>query len=101
MLPRIRDLLLTRINPIPIPGTSNLSAETLNEMKSSILDLLHEVVGAGCGRCGLHSKGRDAADLTSAAVTALNFRRSFRLYQPVTTAPLNFSVTNCLTSGEW
>ena len=22
-------------------------------------------------------------------------------YQPVTTAPLNFSVTNCLTSGEW
>jgi hypothetical protein len=46
-LPRIRDLLLTRIKPVPIPGTSNLSADTLNEMKSSILDLLREVVGAG------------------------------------------------------
>jgi hypothetical protein len=46
-LPRIRDLLLTRVKPIPIPGTSNLSADTLVEMKSSILDLLREVVGAG------------------------------------------------------
>jgi hypothetical protein len=46
-LPRIRDLLLTRLKLIPIPGTSNLSADTLVEMKSSILDLLHEVVGAG------------------------------------------------------
>ena len=45
-LPRIRDLLLTRVKLIPIPGTSNLSAETLNEMKSSILDLLREIVGA-------------------------------------------------------
>src|SRR4051812_30076923 len=34
MLPRIRDLLLTRITPTPIPGTSNLSAETLTEMKN-------------------------------------------------------------------
>ena len=42
MLPRIRDLLMTRITPTPIPGTSNLSAETLTEMKSSILDLLPE-----------------------------------------------------------
>jgi hypothetical protein len=46
-LPRIRDLLLTRVKLIPIPGTSNLSADTLVEMKSSILDLLREVVGAG------------------------------------------------------
>jgi flagellar basal body-associated protein FliL len=46
MLPRIRDLLMTRITPTPIPGTSNLSAQTLTEMKSSILDLLHEVLGA-------------------------------------------------------
>jgi flagellar basal body-associated protein FliL len=46
MLPRIRDLLMTRITPEPIPGTSNLSAETLTEMKSSILDLLNQVVGA-------------------------------------------------------
>jgi flagellar basal body-associated protein FliL len=46
MLPRIRDLLLTRITPTPIPGTSNLSAQTLTEMKSSILDLLHDVLGA-------------------------------------------------------
>ena len=45
MLPRIRDLLMTRITPTPIPGTSNLSAETLTEMKSSILALLREVVG--------------------------------------------------------
>ena len=45
MLPRIRDLLLTRITPTPIPGTSNLSAETLTEMKSNILDLLRDVVG--------------------------------------------------------
>ena len=45
MLPRIRDLLLTRITPTPIPGTSNLSAQTLTEMKSSILDLLHDVLG--------------------------------------------------------
>jgi hypothetical protein len=44
-LPRIRDLLLTRVNLTPIPGTSNLSAETLTEMKSSILALLREVVG--------------------------------------------------------
>jgi len=44
-LPRIRDLLLTRINPTPIPGTSNLSAETLTEMKSGILALLREVLG--------------------------------------------------------
>jgi len=46
-LPRIRDLLLTRVKLIPIPGTSNLSADALVEMKSSILDLLREVVGAG------------------------------------------------------
>src|SRR3954452_2278433 len=46
MLPRIRDLLLTRITPTPIPGTSNLSAETLTEMKSNILDLLRQVLGA-------------------------------------------------------
>ena len=46
-LPRIRDLLLTRVKPMPIPGTSNLSAETLTEMKSNILDILREVVGAG------------------------------------------------------
>lgn len=46
-LPRIRDLLLTRVKPMPIPGTSNLSAETLTEMKSGILDLLREAVGAG------------------------------------------------------
>jgi flagellar basal body-associated protein FliL len=46
MLPRIRDLLMTRITPTPIPGTSNLSAQTLTEMKSSILDLLHDVLGA-------------------------------------------------------
>jgi len=46
MLPRIRDLLMTRITPAPIPGTSNLSAETLTEMKSGILALLREVVGA-------------------------------------------------------
>jgi hypothetical protein len=46
-LPRIRDLLLTRVKLIPIPGTSNLSADTLVEMKGSILDLLREVVGAG------------------------------------------------------
>jgi hypothetical protein len=45
MLPRIRDLLLTRITPTPIPGTSNLSAETLTEMKSNILALLRDVVG--------------------------------------------------------
>ncbi len=38
--------LMTRITPEPIPGTSNLSAETLTGMKSSILDLLHQVVGA-------------------------------------------------------
>jgi flagellar basal body-associated protein FliL len=46
MLPRIRDLLMTRVTPAPIPGTSNLSAETLTEMKSSILELLNQVVGA-------------------------------------------------------
>ena len=46
MLPRIRDLLMTRITPTPIPGTSNLSAETLTEMKSNILDLLQQVLGA-------------------------------------------------------
>ena len=46
MLPRIRDLLLTRITPTPIPGTSNLSAETLTEMKSNILDLLRRGLGA-------------------------------------------------------
>jgi hypothetical protein len=45
-LPRIRDLLLTRVKPVPIPGTSNLSAETLTEMKSNILDLLQQVLGA-------------------------------------------------------
>jgi flagellar basal body-associated protein FliL len=46
-LPRIRDLLLTRVKLAPIPGTSNLSAETLTEMKGSILDILQEVLGAG------------------------------------------------------
>lgn len=45
-LPRIRDLLLTRVTPAPIPGSSNVSAETLTEMKSRILALLREVVGA-------------------------------------------------------
>jgi hypothetical protein len=46
LLPRIRDQLLTRVNPTPIPGTSNLSADTLTEMKGSILALLREMVGA-------------------------------------------------------
>ncbi|WP_158043978.1 hypothetical protein [Skermanella pratensis] len=49
-LPRIRDLLLTRVTPTPIPGSSNVSAETLTDMKSRILALLREVVGADAVR---------------------------------------------------
>ncbi|WP_157619068.1 hypothetical protein [Skermanella stibiiresistens] len=45
-LPRIRDQILTRVTPAPIPGGSGVSAETLTEMKASILALLREMVGA-------------------------------------------------------
>ena len=44
-LPRIRDLLLTKLRPTPTPGSANLSAEALTEMKTNILRLLQQALG--------------------------------------------------------